>query len=199
MITITPEILKAIAPRNKKPQLIVDIVPQMNKWFPLFEIDTKGEICHYLAQYAHETDSFNSLEEYATGKAYEKRWDLGNKWPGDGPKFKGRGGFMTTGRTNYSRLTLLSAKAFGKEIDFVQRPDLLVDSQYAVWSACIYWNDKHFNDIANMPDSKIIQTKIKGKLKPLSPVEYISYRINGGFNGINDRIRFYERAKKVIK
>lgn len=85
------------------------------------------------------------------------------------------------------------------EVFFLTNPQNLEFPKYAVWSACIFWEDKRFNDIANMPDNKIIQTKIKGKLKPLSPVEYISYRINGGFNGINDRIRFYERAKKVIK
>lgn len=199
MITITPEILKAIAPHNRKLKLLVELAHWMNEWWPQFEIDTKGEICHYLAQYAHETDSFNSLREYASGKAYEGRQDLGNTSKGDGVKYKGRGGFMTTGKSNYLRLEDIATHYFGQEILFTHEPELLESPFYAVWSACLYWKDKGFNDIANMPDNKIIKTKIKGVLKPLSPVEYITYRINGGFNHINERIRFYERAKKVIK
>ena len=37
---------------------------------------------------AHESDGFNTLEEYASGRDYEGRTDLGNVHPGDGRRFK---------------------------------------------------------------------------------------------------------------
>lgn len=204
MITITPEILKAIAPLNKKSQLLVELSDSMNEWFPVFDIDTKGEVCHFLAQAAHETASFNALKE-AGGptyfKKYEGRQDLGNTTQGDGIKYPGRGIFMTTGRTNYQRAEDKAVERFGDipDVHFVSTPQQLELPQYAVWSACLYWQDKSFNDIANQPDHKNVPIKIKGKLISLPPVKYISYRINGGYNGLEERIAFYERAKKVIK
>ena len=66
-------------------------------------ITTKQRACCYIAQLAHESDHFNTLEEYASGKAYEGRTDLGNTRPGDGVRFKGRGAIQLTGRYNYTR------------------------------------------------------------------------------------------------
>lgn len=90
---ITRDILKQIAPGSKKTnyKYLSGLSLWMNHWFPKFEIDTRGELCHILAQLAHESDSFNALEEYASGQAYEGRLDLGNSTKGDGIKFKGRG------------------------------------------------------------------------------------------------------------
>lgn len=195
MILITADLLKKIAPGNKQPKLIGKIAAEMNDWFPKFGIDTLPEYRHFIAQFAHETDSFNSLEEYASGSSYEGRKDLGNITAGDGIKFKGRGGFMTTGRVNYQRLEDVSPDWYGVKIPFVKNPHMLVDPVYAIWSACLYWDDKGFNDFANMPDTARINTKKKG---PLSPLRYITYRINGGFNGMEDRETFYKRACRLV-
>lgn len=60
----------------------------------------------YILATAHwETDNFRTMEEYASGVAYENRADLGNVEEGDGPRFKGRGHAQLTGRTNYSRMS----------------------------------------------------------------------------------------------
>jgi putative chitinase len=200
-MTITADILKAIAPGSKKSGFkhLSGLSLWMNNWFPKFEIDTKGEICHILAQLAHESDSFNAMEEYSTGQQYEGRLDLGNKVRGDGIKFKGRGPLQVTGRNNYS---LMGIKA-GAPMKFIYNPELLATPQWGVWSACIFWTEKGLLSISNMDDSVRLPYKRKvddGKYEiiQVSPVEYISRRVNGGVNGLQERVKFYERAKAII-
>lgn len=205
-MTITVDTLKAIAPGGKKTnfKLFSELAEWMNYWFPKYEIDSKGELCHFLAQAAHETDSFNTLEEYASGDAYDTRTDLGNtpEKDGDGRKYKGRGIFQITGYLNYKQATLEWKKWTmidgGTQFSFKEQPELLCRPQFAVWSACQFWDGKGFNVIANMPDTSKVVYKKKGLVFNVSPVEYISRVINGGVNGLSERIKFYERAKSVI-
>lgn len=199
---ITVDILKAIAPGSKKSnyKYLPGLALWMNRWLPEFNIDTKGEVCHMLAQLAHESDSFNALEEYASGKAYEGRLDLGNRVKGDGIKFKGRGPLQVTGRLNYS---LMGVKA-GAPLKFINNPELLATPEWGVWSACIFWTERGLLDVSNMPDSARIPTKIKDKdtekyiIVMLEPIVFISRKVNGGVNGLSERIKFYERAKTII-
>jgi len=201
-MTITVDILKAIAPGSKKTgdKHLPGLALWMNHWFPKFEIDTKPEYCHILAQLAHESDSFNAMEEYASGKAYEGRLDLGNKIKGDGIKFKGRGPIQCTGRRNYS---LMGVKA-NAPLKFINNPELLATYEWGVWAACVFWTEKGLLDVSNMADNSKIAYKRKNEtggveVVMLSPVEYISRRVNGGVNGLSERIKFYERAKSIIK
>lgn len=193
-MVITTDILKQIAPGSKKTgyKYLAGLALWMNNWFPKFEIDTKGEVCHMLTQLAHESDSFNAMEEYATGQAYEGRLDLGNNTKGDGIKFKGRGPLQVTGRKNYS---LMGVKA-GSPMKFIYNPSLLATPEWGIWSACIFWTERGLLDISNMPDSTLIWSK-KFK-KDLSPVEYITSVVNGGFNHLEERKEFYEKTKSII-
>jgi putative chitinase len=193
-MTITTDILKALAPGSKRSNYkhLHGLALWMNHWFPEFDIDTPQEIRHILTQLAHESDSFNAMEEYASGQAYEGRKDLGNIKKGDGVKFKGRGGIMITGRTNYH---LMGVK-IGRPMKFIDNPSLLATPEWGVWSAATFWVEKGLLDISNMPDNAVIWSK---KLnRNLSPLEYITWRVNGGFNGYQDRLKFYERAKIII-
>lgn len=201
MITITAGILKAIAPGSKRTNYknLAGLALWMNHWFPEFEIDTKSEICHILAQLAHESDSFNAMEEYASGKAYEGRKDLGNVKIGDGIKFKGRGPLQVTGRRNYS---LMGVKA-GAPLKFIDNPQLLATPEWGVWSACIFWTERGLLTISNMADTDKIPYKRKNEdggfeIIYIPPIEYISRRVNGGINGLSERIKFYERSKQII-
>lgn len=190
--TVTIEHLVAIAGRTTL--LMPDLVEWLNQLCPLYEIDSPQEYCHFLAQACHETDHFKTFREYASGSAYEGRQDLGNTQPGDGVRFKGRGIFQTTGRANYLQLGIKK----GRRDLFVDTPELLEQPEYAVWSACEYWRTRGLNDIANHSDGDILKKKYKGSLLDLSPVEYISYTINGGNRGLDERKRFYSIAQRVL-
>lgn len=200
-MTVTIDLLKQLAPASKQSgyKYLAGLSLWMNKWFPEFDIDTKGEYCHILAQLAHESDSFNAMEEYASGQQYEGRVDLGNVLKGDGIKFKGRGPIQITGRKNYS---LMGVKA-GNPRKFIINPELLATPEWGVWTACIFWVENGLLPISNMEDADKIPYKrrvsdTQKEILMLSPIEYISRRINGGTNGLDQRIKFYERAKTLI-
>ena len=171
------------------------LVDWMNKTCPTYEIDAAHEYCHFLAQACHETDRFRTLREYASGKAYEGRANLGNTQRGDGPRFKGRGIFQTTGRSNYAQLGL----KVGRRDMFINNPVLLEQPEYAVWSACEYWKTRGLNDAANNPDGDLLKKKFQNNILDVSPVEFISITINGGYNGMDDRKKYYAIAQDVLK
>jgi putative chitinase len=174
------------------------LLPELARWInavcPNYGIDTPQEYAHFLAQACHETDHFRTLREYASGLAYEGRKDLGNFRAGDGSRFKGRGIFQTTGRANYLHLGVRR----GRQDLFVKTPELLEKPEYAVWSACEFWQSRNLNDIANFDDADRLKKKYRGKVIEVSPVEYISMAINGGRNGLAKRKAFYLRAKEVL-
>ena len=171
-----------------------DLADWMNKTCPSYEIDTPQEYCHFLAQACHETDHFKTLREYASGTKYEGRADLGNTQPGDGPKFRGRGIFQTTGRANYLQLGIKQ----GRRDVFINAPELLEQPQYAVWSACEFWKMRGLNDAANQIDGCMLKKKFRGSVIDVSPVEFISITINGGYNGMDERKKYYAIAQKVL-
>ncbi len=147
-----------------------------------YEIDRPLRVAHFLAQLAHESDSFCTFEEYASGAAYEGREDLGNTKPGDGKRFKGRGPIQLTGRANYRAFTgWLRRQLPGGTPDFEGRPELVLDDQWVPWSAIYFWVDKSLNRYADRDDVLAI-TRI----------------INGGRNGLDDRKAKLARAKIVI-
>ena len=189
---IKPEHLVAIA--GKDTPLIPGLVDWMNNLCPTYAIDTPREYAHFLAQACHETDHFKTLREYASGNAYEGRVDLGNTQPGDGVKFKGRGIFQTTGRANYLQLGIKK----GRRDLFINSPELLEQPEYAVWSACEYWNTRNLNDPANHADGDILKKKYKGNVLDVSPIEFISITINGGYNGMDERKKYYAIAQGIL-
>jgi putative chitinase len=171
---ITKQQLKQIAP-NSKDEIIDPLVQYLNIHMPKYEVNTYLRVCHFLSQAAHESASFRTLEEYASGAAYEGRKDLGNVVKGDGVRYKGRGIFQLTGRANY--------KDMGGKLgyDLENNPNLAESPEISVLTALEYWKSRGLNKFADTDN-----------------VTTITKRINGGLNGFEDRKKYLERAKKII-
>jgi len=144
---------------------------------PNFGIDTPLRMAHFLAQIGHESLNLFYNKEIATGKEYEGRKDLGNLCKGDGEKYKGRGLIQITGRSNYKDCSLF---IFG-DYTLINQPSLLETPENAVKSSCWFWNKNRLNVWADKDDVVRI-TKI----------------INGGKNGLEDRILRLKQAKKAL-
>lgn len=175
-MNLTAEKLKKVCPYANIDKLKI-LVPYLNQYMAFFQINTPQRVWHFIAQAAHETMSFNTLRELASGEAYEGRQDLGNTNKGDGVKFKGRGIFQTTGRFNYERTSL----DIFKDKRLLDNPELLEQPEWAVLSAGLYWQNRHLNSLADTNN-----------------IRNITLKINGGLNGFNDRLGFYNEAKKYI-
>ena len=173
---ITREMIKAIAP-NSKEAIIGPLVGYLNKYMPdeKYQVNTYLRVCHFLAQAAHEAASFRTLQEYASGAAYEGRKDLGNTHRGDGVRYKGRGIFQLTGRANYKRIGDLIG------MDLENNPELAESPEVSVLTALEYWKSRGLNVFADRDD-----------------VRTITYRINGGYNGLDDRISYLKKCKQII-
>ncbi len=175
MVQITTELLKAVAPQARL-DIIAPVGVALTMYFPVFKITTLFRAAHFLAQAAHETDGFRTLEEYASGKAYEGRSDLGNTHPGDGVRYKGRGIFQLTGLDNYARM----GRRLG--IELVTNPELAANAETSCHIACLYWQDRKLNTYADADD-----------------IRAITKRINGGYNGLADRQKYLGRAKLALQ
>ena len=178
----------------------------LNKTFEKYEINTPLRQAAFIGQCGHESNSFRTLEEnlnYSAkglmttwpsrfsdidtaerykhqpekiaNKVYGGRADLGNKEDGDGWRFHGRGLIQLTGRTNYTVCGL----ALGKP--FAEHPELVLDPEHAALSAGWFWNKRGLNSVADNESW-----------------ELLTKRINGGLNGLQDRIDRTHKAMDIL-
>ena len=152
-----------------------NFIAPLNAAMAEYEINTQQRQAAFIAQLGHESAQFRYVREIASGAAYEGRKDLGNTQPGDGVRFKGRGLIQITGRTNYAAC----AAALG--IDCVAHPELLELPVNAARSAGWFWSTHGLNELADKHD-----------------MYGITRRINGGSNGLSDRLALYEKAQQVL-
>ncbi len=149
-------------------------------------IRSRAETAAFVAQVGHESGSFIYTSEIwgptTAQRRYEGRADLGNTTPGDGSRFRGRGLIQTTGRANYTRLTSRLRKMGAP--DFVASPELLEQPKWAALSAADYWLDRKLSQYF-MPDGGV-------RFRALTRA------INGGLNGLDDRLARYERAHAAL-
>ena len=171
---VTDDELRQVMP-NLPATKRADYLPFIQQAMEEFEITSYLRETAFLAQLAHESAELRYMEEIASGAAYEGRANLGNTQPGDGKRYKGRGPIQLTGRANYKKYGDLLG------LDLVNDPTIAATKEVGFRVAGQYWKLNGLNELADQQQFKAI-TK----------------RINGGYNGLDDRIKYYDRAKRVL-
>jgi putative chitinase len=182
---LTTEQLQAIMPQMPAARRAA-LFPFLTAAVSEFGIDPPARTAAFLAQLAHESAQFKFMEEIWGPTAAQRRYeppsklasDLGNTETGDGRRFKGRGPIQITGRANYRRFGNLLG------LDLVAAPDQAALPEVAFRIAGLYWSKKGLNELADRVTAEAFRD--------------ITKRINGGFNGLAERERFYETAKTVL-
>ncbi len=142
---------------------------------PKYKIINPLRVAHFLAQVGHESLSFKYTQELASGADYEGRKDLGNTQKGDGVRFKGRGLIQLTGRDNYAEY----GKSIGKDLLVLGNEQIISSTpKYALDVSLWFWDKRKLNTFADGDNIKAI-----------------TRRINGGYNGLADRLDYLERSK----
>lgn len=172
-------------------------------------INTPARISAFLAQLGHESADFKFMAEnlnysaegllstfpkyfnattaaqYArqpqkiASKVYANRMGNGNEASGDGWKYRGRGPIQLTGKDNYTAFTRDVGIKYG--VDFVKNPDLVAEPRWGFKAAAWYWNKNNLNVLADQGN-----------------FDQITYRINGGYKGKEDRDQRYALAKSAL-
>ena len=154
-----------------------EFVASFNMWAIHFGINTPLRVAFYLSQVFHESGSLRYVEEIASGAKYEGRKDLGNIFPGDGVKYKGRAFLQLTGRSNYT--------AFKKSefctADIVANPKKVAEFPLNQVASMWFWQTHKCNEWADRDN-----------------VDRVTRIINGGTNGLTQRKALLAKFKKVL-
>ena len=196
---ITLELLQKVAYENTS-QLLTSFVDPLNDVIEYYGITSKERLSCFLAQTAHESGGFRVLKEnlnysaeglcrifpkyfpnitiaqqYArqpqriANKVYANRMGNLDEKSGDGYKFCGRGLIQITGKLNYTKF----AQGLGMTVD--ECVAYMETAEGACSSAGWFWDINNLNEYAD-----------KGDFVTLTK------RINGGTNGLDDRLKRYE-------
>lgn len=203
MITIE-QLIKLGATRNNA----IKYVSALNDTCVKYKINTNARLSHFLAQIFVESACLNRTKESLsyTAKRLMEVWPkrfpdvestngyamnpvalaekvyggrMGNNQPGDGGKYLGRGLKQLTGKNNYQACS----KALG--VDFVSHPELLEQPLYACLSAGFFWDSIKANNVADIDKEQTVKT--------------ITKMINGGLTGLDERVKYWKKAKEIFK
>lgn len=195
---------------NKLKGHIPDVVlAQIPETATKFNITTALRLSHFLSQAAHESEDFTAVKEnlnysaaalkatfpthfpgklnetYArkpeqiADRAYANRMGNGDEASGDGYKYCGRGYLQTTGKVNYV--------AFGKFIheDLLTNPGL-VATKYPLMSAAFFFQTNNLWSICDIGCD-------------LTTIKKLTLKINGAYNGLDDRIAHFNKFYNLLK
>lgn len=188
---LTLEELQAVLPRLKaKPQEAQQYLEPLNRALERFEINTSRRQAAFLAQIGHESGDLRYWQELWGPTAQQKRYEppgtlatrLGNTERGDGKRFRGRGPIQLTGRANY--------RSFGELLgaNFEASPDLVATPEWGFLVAGQFWHEMGGNGLADETEGNGIEVFAQ-----------ITRRINGGLTGLDDRMRRWQLAKRVLQ
>lgn len=196
----------------KLKQILVG-APHVDQWFlaiesilPDYDIDTPERVACWLGQTAHESGNYRFLREnlnysaeglnkifkkyfptvdsakpYArnpekiANRVYANRMGNGDERSGDGFKYRGRGLIQLTGKDNYTWFAASIEESIDETVKFLET------YEGAVQSACWFWENNNLNALADKMDVKTLTRKI-----------------NGGFIGLEDRIKHINHAAHVL-
>ena len=181
-------------------------IEAFDQLLPDYEINTPKRVAAFIAQCAHESGNFRFLKENLNYKAeslmktfpkyfsdrdtanayakqpvkianrvYANRMGNGDEASGDGYRYCGRGLIQLTGKTNYDWF------AASLEISSTEASEYLETFEGAAQSACWFWESNNLNVEADAGDIKKMTKKI-----------------NGGYIGLDDRIKHYEHALHIL-
>jgi putative chitinase len=200
---ITPELIAGIVGRADAP----DWYAPLRDACQFFRIDTVVRVAPFLAQCGHESGGFVSLEEnlnysadrllavfpkyfrsgemaaaYArkpqaiANRVYANRMGNGDEASGDGWAYRGGGLIQLTGAENYRRC----GDSIG--VNLLRAPELVrTNKTYAAISAAWFWADRGCNAYADIGD-----------------FEGLTRRINGGLNGLEDRVAWLQKVEGAM-
>lgn len=194
---------KKIFPNCKEPKEWFDVLSTL---LPKENITTKNQVMCFLAQCGHESSEFNVLREnfnysaegllkifpkyftpslaqaYArqpqkiANRVYANRYENGPEESGDGFKYRGIGLIQLTFKSNIKECS----KALFGDDRAVKNPEILLQKDIAVKSACWFWNKNKLNQYADNEDLVTLTKKI-----------------NGGSIGLQERINLFNKIKKI--
>ena len=191
-----------------------EFVNTFNLWCEQFEINTTARVVHALTQVIHESGGFKYVEEnlnysadrllavfpkyfnranvgnYArnpqkiANKVYANRMGNGSEASGDGWKYRGRGFIQCTGKSTYQAYQN-SGFCNG---NLVAHPEWLCNAPGHTKSALWFLWKSGCNQLADMDNGD-------GRIGE-DVVTKITRKVNGGTNGLSNRLYVYRRLKK---
>ncbi len=165
------------------------VVKKLNKSLKKYNMNYRLIICHFISQCMQESQKGKYPSEAGwTPKSYQKKYcskydyrnDLGNHRKGDGYKYRGVGYIQVTGKYNQSKFadSVKDQKIKTKGASYI-----LKKKEY-LWSISTYWWDmKRMNE----------------KINSSTSVEDVTYLVNGGQYGLDNRKKYFKKCQKVFK
>ncbi|QDQ93693.1 hypothetical protein FND50_25015 [Rhodococcus sp. WB9] len=152
-----------------------------NEAMIIADVTTALRAMLWCAQIGHESVGLAFFRELWGPTSDQLTYDgrLGNVNPGDGYRYRGRGAIQLTGRSNYRSFGEWAAQR-GLTSDpalFENNPDLVAEPRWGFVAAAYYWVTRDLNRFAANRE-----------------VTNSTHVINGGENGLADRINRYNRC-----
>lgn len=124
--------------------------------------------------------AYEHRPEQIADKVYASRMGNGNEQSGDGWRYHGRGIIQITGKSNY---TSFANDTYGSSANVVlDNPEFITQNRNnALETALWYWRKKTLNILADKQDIKTM-----------------TYLINGGYNGLDQREKNFLDFKTIL-
>lgn len=155
-----------------------NMVRDLNEALERYEITTPVRIRHFISQCAQESNKgLWSTEQDFGDKAYFDR----QKEFGYDRQYRGGGNIHLTRRPNY--------QAFAEHMNdprIMEGADY-VAANYPWTSAGFWWKENHMNELVD---------SLQGDSD--SDVKRVTYRVNGGYNGLSDRQKYYKQSLEIF-